>query len=292
MLNWIGRKKLKDDHKNQISKSKKQGERLDEKAAKDLIVEHMKTNFNLNLSSCEIEPKFEKHMPDYVLHFESGLTVMLEITQGGVFTLKDDEKINYIELERRFNQGFNSLQNDISVWVRPTQTIILYFDNITVVKFNKTLFEKINQALKKVFANNSVYESEMQSIKIEGFEFSAKTTEYYANLPEYSPLKLIYDSKPNPDLQEQAIYCLQKSINKKEEIYKDFMRYEKWLAIISMNPIIDHSSFSDSEIKNIYQNAYRDGIHNKIIKEHSFKKIFIIFLGQKLSESVLEIDLI
>lgn len=288
MLNWQERAELKKDHQIQINKSKNSGESLDEKFAKDLIVQHSKNAFNLKLLRSEIEPIFEKWKPDYFLHFEKEQIVMLEITQGGVFTLKNGEKINCIQYEKKNNDWIDQLQREISLWVRPTSTIILCFD-IKANKIDNSLLEAVNIKLKQLFFNFIVVESEMQEVKINDFTFSVKITEYYANYQKYSPLKLIFNPMANNDLTEQAIYCLEKSIGEKEIKYKEFTKYAKWLAIINTHPMIEHCSFNEKKI--IYQKAYKSLDKKQDYKGHSFAKIFIIFTQSPLLEQVLEIIL-
>lgn len=267
---WPARSEFNREQKKEFD-TRINGERKDEKIAADAIVEYCQLH-GLNLSEIRTECEIEGTKPDRIL-FVNGQQIILEIRQSGSgFTLEDNDCKERCEKEKSIMSNSNLLQQAIARWVKPGQTIILMICH-PLKKSGKGFLNKLDKKLECAFSND--VETYRKVIQIDDEEVFAKSTIYYKNMPEYSPLKLVYGPglfSKNPsfenDLIMQAVYVLTVCISEKEKKYKN-VSVPKWLAILNVHQLLKIENYIEA-----YQYLLAEGM------SHCFEKIFVIAEGK------------
>ena len=269
------------------------GEREDERFSKDAVLEYYRNNFNMEFD-VEVSPKIVLPdgailYPDYFLYpkgqeFVDTQKILLEVRQSRAgFIVKNNKQPRDMvygknvkercEWEAVIFHWLLRLQKLIEEWVVPDQTILLEID-IAITKINDTLLYALNEELKELFFDNPEVGTQ-QEIQVENEIFYAASTQSYAGIMEYSPLKAIYGLNLyssclaiENDWYLQVYHILKNSIEEKEEKYKSVQDCKKWLVILNKHPLLTESYYGE---------VFSDMADTKdFIDTHTFDKIFIV----------------
>ncbi len=259
------------------------GERGEERCAKDSVLRYCYKNFNMEFD-VQIAPSILCGLltlkPDYILLFkdisqQNDQKILLEIRQSGTgFFLNEEGEIKErCEFEGKIPLRLIELQEKMEAWIAPGQTIIIEICSLET-SINRKLIDELNKVLKKLFFNN-IETINMQQFFIGNEKFYAKSTQYYMGIPEYSPQKTIYGFSFSScdnlvienDLSLQARYIIDLCISEKEKRYGKVRNYKKWLVIFNR-----HFLLMENDYRRVFFDMDKQGFNDT----HTFDKIFIV----------------